>query len=229
MGKQRIINAALGLVGIMALAMIFGSIMLGSTTSGAYADRPDPTPPGTNVPNTPTEVPEPCKGTPTGSGCITLTPTPTKTSTSTPTKTATPTSTPTKTPTSTATPTQTPTNTPTVTPTPWTPTSTPTATPTSTATPTQTPTNTPTATPTTKQTATPTSTPTATPTVTTPTPTSVIPVPQPTIRADTGDPLALAATATGGGPIGWVMLTAIGLIAVSFVGFLVMRLRNREI
>ena len=198
MGKQRIINAALGLVGIMALAMIFGSIMLGSTTSGAYADRPDPTPPGTNVPNTPTEVPEPCKGTPTGSGCITLTPTPTKTSTSTPTKTATPTSTPTKTPTSTATPTQTPTNTPT-------------------------------ATPTTKQTATPTSTPTATPTVTTPTPTSVIPVPQPTIRADTGDPLALAATATGGGPIGWVMLTAIGLIAVSFVGFLVMRLRNREI
>ena len=207
--STRIIKMSLALVSVVALAMMLGSIMLGSTTSGAYADRPDPTPTGTNVPNTPTEVPEPCKGTPvSGSACITLTPTPTAT----PTKTATPTSTPTKT----ATPTSTPTK------------------PTKTPTPTKTPkTSTPTATPT-IVTATPTSTPTTIVTVTvtpTPTATSVIPIPTATVRADTGDPLSMVAAnpTSGGGPIQWMMATGVVLALVAIIGFLAMRVRNREI
>ena len=192
------------MVGVTALAFAIGSVMLGSTTSGAHADRPDPTPQGTNVPKTPTEVPEPCKGTPApGSGCITLTPTPTAT------KTVTPTSTPTKTPTATPTSTPTKTSTPTATPT----------TPTKTATPTKTPkTSTPTATPTTVVTVTP-----------TPTATSVIPIPTATVRADTGDPLVLVSGGSGQGVVGWMAAVALILGAISVIGFLVMRMRNREI
>lgn len=192
---------SLALVSVVALAMMLGSIMLGSTTSGAYADRPDPTPMGTNVPNTPTEVPEPCKGTPvSGSACITLTPTPTAT----PTKTATP-----------KTPTATPTGTPTK--------------PTKTPTPTKTPkTSTPTATPTTV-TATPTTVVTVTVTPT-PTATSVIYIPTATVRADTGDPMLLVGSPTsGGGPVGWMMITGAVLALVAIIGFLAMRVRNREI